>query len=84
MSLLDALELPQASQYRARPSQLEAEARLASDDLAAELRTLASSYLRLSEFAELHETAMPSLDSRRTAVDSFFDSSATHIAPTPF
>jgi hypothetical protein len=71
MSLLDALELPQASQYRARVSQLEAEARMASDELAAELRTLAAAYLRLSEFAELHETAMPSLDTR-IVVDSFF------------
>jgi hypothetical protein len=66
MSLLDALELPQASQYRARASQLDAEARIASDgDLAAELTTLAASYIRLSEFAELHETT-PSL----TAEDS--------------
>ncbi len=71
MSLLDALELLLASQYRARASQLEAEARIASDDLAAELRTLAASYLRLSEFAELHETAMPSLGGPSTAVDSF-------------
>ncbi len=54
MSLLDALELPLASQYRARASQLEAEASMASDDLAVELIKLAASYIRLSEFAELH------------------------------
>jgi hypothetical protein len=62
MSLLDALELPQASQYRARASQLEAEARMAFDvDLAAELTILAASYFRLSEFAELNQRG-PLLD----------------------
>ena len=59
MSLLDALVLSQASQYRARAAQLEAEARIAADgDLAAELRGLAASYIRLAEDAERHEKAL--------------------------
>ncbi len=59
MSLLDALVLPQASQYRARAAQLEVEARLASDpDLAAELRALASSCIRLAEDAAQQEAAL--------------------------
>jgi hypothetical protein len=59
MSLLDALALPHGGQYRARAAQLDAEARAVSDpELAAELRTLAASYFRLAEYAELHETAL--------------------------
>lgn len=51
MSLLDALALPQAAQYRARAAQLEAEARIAADpDLAAGIR--------LAEDAERHESAL--------------------------
>jgi hypothetical protein len=70
MSLLDAFALPQASQYRARADQLEAEASTAPDgDLAAEFRTLAAAYIRLSEFAALHE-ATPSLNTT-IVVDSF-------------
>jgi hypothetical protein len=59
MSLLDALVLPDASQYRARASQLEAEARLASDpDLASELRAVAASCIRLAEDAAQQEAAL--------------------------
>jgi len=59
MSLLDALALPWAGQYRARVAQLETEARIAADgDLAAELRGLAASYVRLAEDAERHEKAL--------------------------
>jgi hypothetical protein len=59
MSLLDALELQQASQYRARAAQLEAEAKTATDaDFAAELRELAAAYTRLAEAAAQHEAAL--------------------------
>jgi hypothetical protein len=76
MSLLDAFALPQASQYRARASQLEAEARIAADqDLAAEFRTLAAAYLRLSEYAELHETTHSPANRSRRAAEDFAKSS---------
>ncbi len=59
MSILDALALSQATDYRARAAQLEAEARAVSDrDLAAELKSLAAGYIRLAEHAERHEVGV--------------------------
>jgi hypothetical protein len=59
MSILDALALSQAADYRARAAQLEAEASALSDsDLAAELMGLAAAYLRLAEHAQRHEAAV--------------------------
>ncbi len=59
MSILDALALSQATDYRARAAQLEAEASAIADrDLAAELKGLAAAYIRLAAHAERHEAAV--------------------------
>jgi hypothetical protein len=59
MSILDALALSQATDYRARAAQLEAEARVIADrDLAAELKGLAAAYIRLAAHAERDEAAV--------------------------
>jgi hypothetical protein len=58
MSISDALAVSQATDYRARAAQLEAQATAIADrDLAAELKRLAAAYIRLAEHAERHEAA---------------------------
>ncbi len=57
--ILDAVALSQATNYRARAAQLEAEASAIADrDLAADLKGLAAAYIRLAEHAERHEAAL--------------------------